>query len=81
MSAPTAQATAVRSCALAAAAASHEACRGDACAFWEPGGAVLEGRCMLERFLPAADWTPDLAAAWLRLRGELGHAAARRRTT
>ena len=36
---------------------------------------------MLERFLPAADWTPDLAAAWLRLRGELGHAAARRRTT
>ena len=70
-----------RSCALAAAAGSPEPCCSGECAYWEPGGAVLEGRCMLERFLPAADWTPDLAAAWLRLRGELGHAAARRRTT
>lgn len=76
---PIAQETVARSCALVAAAGTREACRGDACAFWEPGGAALEGRCMLERFLPAPDWTPDLAAAWLRLRGEPEHAAGGRR--
>ncbi|HEY5660004.1 MAG TPA: hypothetical protein VIR59_04390 [Gaiellaceae bacterium] len=26
-----------------------ESCPGDRCAFWEPGGAVLGGSCVLER--------------------------------
>ena len=31
---------------------------------------MLEPGCLLERFLPAEDWTPDLAAQWLRVRRE-----------
>ncbi len=52
-----------------------EECPRGGCPFWEPGGAVLEPGCQLERFLPAEDWTPELAAHWLRVR----RAAKRRR--
>jgi hypothetical protein len=46
-----------------------EVCPGRACAFWEPGGAVLAGRCALERLDLAA--RPELAALLLDLRREL----------
>jgi hypothetical protein len=36
-----------RDCRLAAAALRNETCTA-ACPFWEPGGAVLEGRCAFE---------------------------------
>ena len=37
-------------CRLDLAAHGHaEACGGDRCAFWEPGGAVVVGSCLLER--------------------------------
>lgn len=41
------------------------------CPFWEGGGAVLEAGCLLERFLPPDDWTPELAHRWLTLRRSL----------
>lgn len=34
-------------CKLEKVAGRKVACPEDACAFWEPGGAVLEGRCVL----------------------------------
>ena len=40
----------------------------ETCPFWESGGAVLPAGCALERILPEPDWTPELAARWLRLR-------------
>ncbi len=41
------------------------ACPEDDCAFWEPGGAVLEGRCVLEgidfsREPGLVDWLLDV---------------------
>ncbi len=51
-----------RLCTLEAAVGKVEACSGDACPFWEPGGAALGGRCAFE----ALDVTADAAlAAWL----------------
>jgi hypothetical protein len=44
-----------RLCALKAALGKREACPTEACPFWEPGGAVLGGRCALERLDFAAD--------------------------
>lgn len=39
-----------RTCTLRLAAAGRtEPCPGERCAFWEPGGAVIEGRCVIER--------------------------------
>lgn len=56
-------------CTLEYALGRIEPCpRSSRCPFWEEGGAVLESGCMLERFLPAEDWTPELAAHWLRVR-------------
>lgn len=48
-----------------------EACPGSRCPFWEPGGAVLDAGCFLERMLPREDWTPELAQRWLRTRARL----------
>jgi len=36
-------------CALRLATGVIEACSGERCAFWEPGGAVVEGGCLIER--------------------------------
>jgi hypothetical protein len=38
-----------RRCRLQYAAGRIEACPEDACPFWEPGGAVLDGRCAIEQ--------------------------------
>jgi hypothetical protein len=56
-------------CRLTAMLGQLEVCPGEACAFWEPGGAVLEGRCAFERLDLSAK--PDLAALLLDLRGGL----------
>ena len=48
-----------------------ERCRSGRCPFWEEGGAVLDPGCFLERILPSADWTPELAQGWLRVRARL----------
>jgi len=51
-----------RLCSLEAAGGRLEACPEAACPFWEPGGAVLEGRCAFEDL----DITADAAlATWL----------------
>jgi hypothetical protein len=42
--------TTSRVCSLALAVGEPEACPEEACPFWEPGGAVLDGRCAVERF-------------------------------
>jgi hypothetical protein len=36
-------------CTLRLATGVIEACPGERCAFWEPGGAVVEGGCLMER--------------------------------
>lgn len=38
-----------KSCVLRLATGVIEACPGERCAFWESGGAVVEGGCLLER--------------------------------
>ena len=51
-----------RLCSLSATVGKHEACPEGACPFWEPGGAVLGGRCALEEL----GVVPDTAlATWL----------------
>jgi hypothetical protein len=47
-----------------------EVCTGDRCAFWEPGGVVLEGNCLLER-LGVDLGTTDLASYLLEVRERL----------
>ncbi len=49
-------------CSLAAAVGKSEACPEDACPFWEPGGAALDGRCAFERLGVRAD---AALASWL----------------
>jgi hypothetical protein len=50
-----------------AAEARVEPCPGERCAFWEPGGAVIEGGCLLERL--GVDLTQrDLAEYLLEMR-------------
>ena len=51
-----------RLCSLEASVGRHEVCPEGACPFWEPGGAVLEGRCAFED-LDIADDTA--LATWL----------------
>jgi hypothetical protein len=49
-------------CSLEAAVGKQGICPEDACPFWEPGGAVLRGRCAFEEL----DVGKDTAlAAWL----------------
>jgi len=43
-----------RLCSLRLAVGTTEACPEEACPFWEPGGAVLHGRCAFERLDLAA---------------------------
>ncbi len=58
-----------RLCSLKAAVGKSEACPEDACPFWEPGGAVLGGRCAFEQLDITAD--ASLAAWLLEIRGRL----------
>ena len=50
-----------------------ETCPGASCAFWEPGGAVVEGNCLIER-LGVDLRTPDLANYLLEARERLDQA-------
>jgi hypothetical protein len=61
-----------RRCALQAAVGRDEVCSEQGCPFWEPGGAVLGGRCAFEQLGLPAD--PGLAAWLLELRGRLASA-------
>jgi hypothetical protein len=61
-----------RLCSLEKAVGKHVACPEAACPFWEPGGAVLTGRCAFEQLDVAADH--DLAAWLLELRERLATA-------
>jgi len=55
-------ATTPRLCSLEGAVGRHEACPQGACPFWEPGGAVLDGRCAFEELDVMAD---AALAGWL----------------
>ncbi len=55
-----------RLCSLQFALGRVETCPKEACPFWEPGGAVLEGRCALEGMDLSNE--PELAALLLELR-------------
>lgn len=54
-----------------------EPCTGERCGFWEAGGAVVKGGCVIER-LGIDVSRPDLAAYLLELREQLDEARDRR---
>jgi hypothetical protein len=58
-----------RLCRLDVLSGRIQLCTGAACPFWEPGGAVLEGRCAFE--LVDFEGRPALAAELLRVREQL----------
>jgi hypothetical protein len=64
--------TTTRLCSLEATVGRHEACPEGACPFWEPGGAVLDGRCAFEQLDVKAD--PALAGWLLEIRERLASA-------
>jgi hypothetical protein len=63
-----------RLCSLEAAVGKTHACPGDACPFWDPGGAALGGRCALEELGVVAD--ASLSAWLLEIREKLGAAGS-----
>jgi hypothetical protein len=58
-----------RLCRLEQAVGVEAACPEDACPFWEPGGAVLEGRCVFEKIDFSRE--RDVARWLLRMRQQL----------
>jgi hypothetical protein len=64
-----------RSCRLESVVGRSEECPEDACPFWEPGGAVLAGRCAFEQ-IDLSD-NRDLAGFLLRIRTALETARTR----
>ena len=52
-------------CRLELIAGHEERCPGASCPFWEPGGAVVEGGCVLERVGFELDRRPEVAALLL----------------
>lgn len=64
-------------CRLEGVAGRTVACPEGGCAFWEPGGAVLEGRCVLHEIDFARE--PGLAEWLLELRESLARGADRGR--
>lgn len=58
-----------RTCRLDALAGATTLCTEGDCPFWEPGGAVLEGRCAFERLDLLR--RPDVVSELLRLRDVL----------
>jgi hypothetical protein len=63
-------------CTLHLAQGSTEPCTGERCAFWEPGGAVAVGGCLIER-LGVEVRRSDLAAYLLETRVRLEQARDR----
>ena len=63
-----------RLCRLDALTGREQLCPGSACPFWEPGGAVLVGRCAFERLDLAG--RPALVVELLRVREQLGAAVS-----
>lgn len=61
-------------CPLDAVAGRKRACPELGCPFWEPGGAVVRGRCAFERLDLAG--RPQLAAELLRIREQLSSVSA-----
>jgi hypothetical protein len=55
------------------ARAETEVCAHERCAFWEPGGAVVDGNCLIER-LGVDVSTPELASYLLDARERLEQA-------
>ena len=60
---------ATRFCSLESVVGRAVRCPEDECPFWEPGGAVLDGRCAFAELDVAAD--PSLAAWLLEIRERL----------
>jgi hypothetical protein len=58
-----------RLCSLETAVGRSQACPEDACPFWEPGGAALDGRCAFEELGLSAD--AGLASWLLEIRERL----------
>lgn len=63
-----------RRCSLEHALGHTVPCQAGSCAFWEPGGAVLEGRCIFEHLDLAG--RPEVAGELLRIRAQLESAAS-----
>jgi hypothetical protein len=63
-----------KQCSLRVAVGEHEVCPGHDCAFWEPGGAVVEAGCAIERLAVPVALRPDLARHLLDLRLRLERA-------
>jgi hypothetical protein len=61
-------------CALHLATGNREECPGNACAYWEEGGAVVESGCVFERVRFELEGRPDVARWLLKLRYDLEHA-------
>jgi hypothetical protein len=62
-----------RRCRLEAIAGNERDCPEDGCSFWEPGGAVFAGRCMVERV--DLDAWPALVPDLIRIREQLDAAS------
>jgi hypothetical protein len=60
-------------CLLRSATGVFEPCTQERCAFWEPGGAVLEGGCVIQR-LGVDVRRPDVASYLLEARERLEQA-------
>ncbi|MGB8003780.1 MAG: hypothetical protein WCF27_05900 [Gaiellaceae bacterium] len=63
-----------RRCILGLAVGAVEACTLERCAFWEPGGAVVQGGCVIDR-LALDVRRPDVAAYLLEVRERLDKVA------
>jgi hypothetical protein len=61
-------------CTLHLAQGVVEPCTGERCAFWEPGGAVVPGSCLIERLGVDVQLRSDLAAYLLETRERLERA-------
>ncbi len=63
-----------KECTLRTAVGEREICPGADCAFWEPGGAVVEAGCAIERLAIPVQRNRDLARHLLDLRLRLEEA-------
>jgi hypothetical protein len=63
-----------RRCILGLAVGALEACTLERCAFWEPGGAVVEAGCVIDR-LALDVRRPDVSAYLLQVRERLEQGA------
>lgn len=64
----------VRHCRLQRLETGIAICTGLGCPFWEAGGAVLAGGCVLERLVPDLEARPELVPALLQVRRKLEQA-------